>query len=157
MFIMAATVSSCALIRVGPNMTPRFETVMRFCWLCNDTLKIKNISIQSKFSVVRKCSFLSTCVRKTEAIYAARGQFPCQTCLFLMGVSRNYINKEESYLQDKQEITAQQQITARYWSHCCLVERDLCPFPAVLWHLLLNRPPHFLFSLGAKQREVANA
>lgn len=68
-------------------------------------------------------------------MYAARGQFPCQTCLFLTGVSRNYINKKESYLQDKQQITAQ------YWSHCYLVERDLCPFPAVLWHLLLNPPP----------------
>lgn len=73
-----------------------------------------------------------------KAIYATRNQFPCQPCLFLMGVSRNYIKKEESYLQDKQQITAQ------YWSHCCLVELAYPPSPVVLWHLLLNPLPLLL-------------
>lgn len=32
MFIMAATVSSCDLISVGPKIIPKLETVIRF-WL----------------------------------------------------------------------------------------------------------------------------
>lgn len=41
MFIMAATVSSCDLISVGPKMTPRLETVIRFDWLCAETLHVE--------------------------------------------------------------------------------------------------------------------
>lgn len=41
MFIMAATVSSCDRIRVGPKMTPRLDTVIRLNWLCVETLRVK--------------------------------------------------------------------------------------------------------------------
>lgn len=36
--MMAATVSSCGLMRVGPNTTPKFATVMRFCLEWFETL-----------------------------------------------------------------------------------------------------------------------
>lgn len=39
MFIMAATVSSCERISVGPKMTPRLDTVIRFDSLCVETLE----------------------------------------------------------------------------------------------------------------------
>lgn len=42
MFIMAATVSSCERISVGPKMTPRLDTVIRLNWLCVDTLKVED-------------------------------------------------------------------------------------------------------------------
>lgn len=38
MFIMAATVSSCDLISVGPKIIPRLDTVIRFWSLWEDTL-----------------------------------------------------------------------------------------------------------------------
>lgn len=37
---MAATVSSCGRIRVGPNTTPKFATVIRFCFEWFDTLTL---------------------------------------------------------------------------------------------------------------------
>lgn len=36
--MMAATVSSCGLINVGPNTTPRLAMVIRFCLLWAATL-----------------------------------------------------------------------------------------------------------------------
>ncbi|TNN89549.1 hypothetical protein EYF80_000152 [Liparis tanakae] len=36
--MMAATVSSCGLINVGPNTTPRLATVIRFCLLAGSEL-----------------------------------------------------------------------------------------------------------------------
>ena len=38
MFIMAATVSSCDLISVGPKITPRLDTVIRLNLLWVETL-----------------------------------------------------------------------------------------------------------------------
>lgn len=40
--MMAATVSSCGLIKVGPNTTPKFATVIRFLLACFETLFEKN-------------------------------------------------------------------------------------------------------------------
>lgn len=42
MFIMAATVSSCDRINVGPKMTPRFDTVIRLDWFCAETLRLED-------------------------------------------------------------------------------------------------------------------
>lgn len=41
MFIMAATVSSCDLINVGPKIIPRLDTVIMFWSLWEDTLHAK--------------------------------------------------------------------------------------------------------------------
>lgn len=51
MFIMAATVSSCDRISVGPKMTPRLDTVIRLNWLCVETLQVDDMA-------VRCCSLL---------------------------------------------------------------------------------------------------
>lgn len=51
MFIMAATVSSCDRISVGPKMTPRLDTVIRLSWFCAETLwKERHTKLQSAFS-----------------------------------------------------------------------------------------------------------
>lgn len=44
--IMAATVSSCGLINVGPNTTPRLATVIRFCLLWAATLREKQHGVR---------------------------------------------------------------------------------------------------------------
>lgn len=45
MFIMAATVSSCDRISVGPKMTPRFDTVIRLDWLWAETLWVEDMVV----------------------------------------------------------------------------------------------------------------
>ena len=54
MFIMAATVSSCDLIRVGPNIMPRLDTVMRFCTLWVETLQTQHPVNSTSFRFIQQ-------------------------------------------------------------------------------------------------------
>lgn len=49
MFIMAATVSSCERISVGPKMTPRLDTVIRLNWFCVETLQPEETDVTMPF------------------------------------------------------------------------------------------------------------
>lgn len=62
--MMAATVSSCGLIKVGPNTTPRFATVIRFLLACFETLFEKNWRKKQEMGYEKFPLLLETAVYK---------------------------------------------------------------------------------------------
>lgn len=106
MFIMAATVSSCDRISVGPKMTPRLDTVIRLNWFCVDTL-------QTEDTAMKCCKFTELCsVLQRQTLEAlqfhcgvpkpGRRFHRCQMLLCpLVFKSCSAINSSQNHIRDK--------------------------------------------------------
>ena len=86
--MMAATVSSCGLIKVGPNTTPRLATVIRFCLLCAATLR--NTTIHYKhFSPKSQLNFTNTKYKKGRKSGSTTSKYLYIASLDLVGKWRH--------------------------------------------------------------------